>query len=127
MSSVQIVAILFAVFFLIEVVMLVKKNKLHDKHAFLWMTFAVVGIVIAGSLHGLDKLSKMVGISYMPSLIFVMAFFVILSLLIYQTSIISRQQQQLKNLIQEMAYIRKDLDDSLLGKSNDKEEKMNEH
>nr|WP_221452330.1 DUF2304 domain-containing protein [Bacillus benzoevorans] len=121
------VAILFAVFFLIEVVMLMKKNKLHDKHAFLWMTFAVAGIVIAGSLHGLDKLSKMVGISYMPSLIFVMAFFVILSLLIYQTSIISRQQQQLKSLIQEMAYIKKDMDDVLLEKSDDKEEKVNEH
>jgi hypothetical protein len=121
------VAILFAVFFLVEVVVLVKKNKLHDKHAFLWMAFAVVGIVVAGSMQGLNKLSQIVGISYMPSLIFVMAFFVILSLLIYQTSIISRQQQQLKNLIQEMAYIRKDIDDTLLEKSKDKEEKVNEH
>ena len=127
MSNVQIISILFATFFLLEVAFLIKKNKLHDKHAFLWIAFAVVGIIIASSLHQLNHLSKILGISYMPTFIFVMAFFVVLSMLIYQTSILSRQQQSIKNLVQELAYLNKEVEDLTTQPNKDKEENVNEH
>ena len=127
MSNVQIISILFATFFLLEVAFLIKKNKLHDKHAFLWIAFAVGGIIIASSLHQLNHLSKILGISYMPTFIFVMAFFVVLSMLIYQTSILSRQQQSIKNLVQELAYLNKEVEDLTTQPNKDKEENVNEH
>ena len=63
----------------------------------------------------------------MPTFIFVMAFFVVLSMLIYQTSILSRQQQSIKNLVQELAYLNKEVEDLTTQPNKDKEENVNEH
>ena len=59
----------------------------------------------------LNELAAKLGISYMPSLIFLLAFFIVLSLLIYHTIVFSKQQDKLIRLVQEVAYLSKELQD----------------
>jgi hypothetical protein len=108
-SNVQLIALIFAGMFLIEIILLIKRDKLHDKQAFIWLMFGIVSVIISLSVPSLNKLSSVLGISYMPTLIFILAFFTILSFLIYQTTITSRQQEKIKTLVQEISLIRNEL------------------
>lgn len=111
MSTVQLIAILAAVLFLLQVIWLTSKHRLHDQQAFMWMLFAIGALVVAFSLPFLNRLAVAIGVSYMPSLIFLLAFFVVLSLLIYHTIGFSRQQSKLIDLVQEVAYLSKEIED----------------
>jgi hypothetical protein len=111
MNTVQLIAILAAVFFLLQVLWLTSKHRLHDQQAFMWMMFAIGALVVAFSLPFLNRLALAIGVSYMPSLIFLIAFFVVLSLLMYHTIAFSRQQSKLIDLVQEVAYLSKEIED----------------
>lgn len=111
MNTVQLIAIIAAVFFLLQVIWLTSKHKLHDQQAFMWMLFAIGALFVAFGLPYLNSLAIAIGVSYMPSLIFLIAFFVVLSLLMYHTIVFSRQQSKLINLVQEVAYLSKELED----------------
>ncbi|MBT2661770.1 DUF2304 domain-containing protein [Bacillus sp. ISL-45] len=111
MNTVQLIAILAAVFFLLQVLWLTSKHRLHDQQAFMWMMFAIGALVVAFSLPSLNRLAVAIGVSYMPSLIFLIAFFVVLSLLMYHTIAFSRQQSKLIDLVQEVAYLSKEIED----------------
>ena len=75
----------------------------------MWLVFAASGMMVAAALPLLNRWAALLGISYMPSLIFLLTFFVVISLLIYHTIIISKQQEKLKTLAQEFAYLKKEL------------------
>jgi hypothetical protein len=124
MSTVQIIAIIVALLFLLQVAFLTSKHKLHDQQAFMWMVFGIGALIVALSLPFLNELAARLGISYMPSLIFLLAFFIVLSLLIYHTIVFSRQQDKLIRLVQEVAYLSKELQDLKdQNNSNDREAK----
>lgn len=111
MNTVQLIAIIVAVFFLLQVIWLTSQHKLHDQQAFMWMLFAIGALFVAFGLPYLNSFAVAIGVSYMPSLIFLIGFFVVLSLLMYHTMVFSRQQSKLINLVQEVAYLSKELED----------------
>jgi hypothetical protein len=111
MSTVQMIAIAFASLFLIQVIYYSSRNKLRDKQAFLWFLMAFIGIFIAICLDLLNKIAAILGVSYMPTLIFTIAFLVVLNILIYQSVTLSDHQEKIKTLVQEIAYIKHELED----------------
>lgn len=110
-GTVEWITILATTVFLLQVIWLTAKNKLTDKQAFVWLIFALGGVIVAFGLPFLNKMAYNLGISYMPSLIFMITFFIVLSFLVYHTIIISRQERHIKYLVQELAYLGKRLDD----------------
>lgn len=111
MDIVQIIALFFAILFFIQVIIFTSKNKLQDKQAFLWIIFGIVAILIALFIPSINRLVHYIGISYMPAFIFMVAFLVILNLLIYQTTVITNQQEKIKNVIQELAFLKKQINE----------------
>ncbi|MGN7408094.1 DUF2304 domain-containing protein [Sporosarcina sp. SAFN-010] len=104
-ATIQLITFLAAFLFFMQVVYLTSKNKLHDKYAFLWIMFALVGIAASFCLPLLNRFAKQIGITYMPSLVFMSAFLVVLVLLTYQTVVISRHEKLIKQLVQEIAFL----------------------
>ncbi|REJ08803.1 DUF2304 domain-containing protein [Halobacillus trueperi] len=109
MSIVQIIVIVSALFFFAQVMYFTSKNKLQDQQAFIWLMFASIGVLLALFLDKINQLAGSIGIAYMPSLIFVLAFLIILNLLIFHTISLTRQQNKVKNLTQELAYLNKEI------------------
>jgi hypothetical protein len=109
MNKVQLITIMFASLFLIQVIYYSTRNKLRDKQAFLWFLLAVIGLFIAISLEPLNKVATALGVSYMPTLIFTIAFLVVLNVLIYQSITLSDHQEKIKTLVQEIAYMKHEL------------------
>jgi hypothetical protein len=111
MNKVQMITIAFASLFLIQVIYYSSRNKLRDKQAFLWFFMAFIGMFIAIFLDLLNKIAAALGVAYMPSLIFTIAFLVVLNILIYQSVTLSDHQEKIKTLVQEIAYIKHELED----------------
>jgi len=111
MGTVELITILATTLFLLQVIWLTAKNKLIDKQAFIWLIFAIGGVIVAFGLPYLNQLAAKLGISYMPSLIFMVTFFLVLTLLLYQTIIISKHEKHIKYLVQEVAYLGKEIED----------------
>lgn len=67
--------------------------------------FALIGIIASFSLPFLNKAAKSIGITYMPSLVFMAAFLVVLIVLTYQTVVISKHEKMITQLVQEIAFL----------------------
>ena len=108
---VQGISIIVAILFLAQVLFYTSKNKLQDQQALLWLILSFSGLMIALFLPVMDSVAQLLGIEYMPSLIFVLAFLIILTMLVFQTTTITKQQTQIKQIAQQLSYTMKYLDE----------------
>ena len=106
---VQTLVVVAALLFLFQVIFLTSKNKLTDQQAFIWLVFAIGGVFAAFILPWSNAFSLELGILYAPSLIIMLAFLVVLSFLVYHTTVISKQEKKMKTLIQEISFLQKEI------------------
>lgn len=120
---VQAISIVVAVLFFVQVLFYTSKNKLQDQQALLWLILSFGGLLLAIFLPAMNNVAEGLGIEYMPSLIFVLAFLVVLTMLVFQTTTITKQQSQIKQIAQQLSYATKDIDE--LKKAMEKRDKKN--
>lgn len=108
---VQAISIVVAVLFLAQVLFYTSKNKLQDQQALIWLVLAFGGLMLALFLPAINALSDSWGIEYMPSLIFMLAFLIILTMLVFQTTTVTKQQTQIKQIAQQLSYSMKYIDE----------------
>lgn len=108
---VQGISILVAVLFLAQVLFYTSKNKLQDQQALIWLILSFGGLLLAFFLPAINNVSEFLEIEYMPSLIFMLAFLIILTMLVFQTTTITKQQIQIKQIAQQLSYATKHIDD----------------
>ena len=104
-SRIQIVsvAVTGGLFFL--VFELVRRRRLMERYALLWLfaTAVLLGLAIWRGL--LEKISGAVGIAYAPSALFAVAFGFVLALLLHFSLVISRLADQNKVLAQKLGLL----------------------
>lgn len=120
---VQGISILVAVLFFAQVLFYTSKNKLQDQQALIWLILSFGGLLLAIFLPVMNNVSQFLEIEYMPSLIFVLAFLIILTMLVFQTTTITKQQIQIKQIAQQLSYATKHIDE--LRNAEKKEDKKN--
>lgn len=102
---VQIVAIVATGLLFIVVLELVRRRRLLERYALLWLFSAVV-LLGLGVWKGLLKgVADAVGIYYAPSALFVVAFGFILVLLLHFSIAVSRLAEQSRVLAQRVAFL----------------------
>lgn len=111
MNSIQWISIIIASLFFLQIIYLTSKHKLQDQQAFFWIMISISSLIIAILIPLLNHIASLLGISYMPTLIFLLAFIFILNILMYQNTLLSKQQDKLKSLVQEVAFLKKELRD----------------
>lgn len=104
-KRIQIVAIVAAAALLIFVLELVRRRRLLERYALLWLFSAIVLLALAAWRGGLEKLAKLVGIAYPPNALFFIAFGFVLVLLLHFSVAVSRHSDQLKVLAQRSALL----------------------
>src|SRR5919199_4801307 len=99
-SRLQLVAILTTLALLLLVLELVRRRRLLERYALLWLGSALV-LLALGIWQGLlSKVAEAIGIAYPPSALFVIAFGFILVLLLHFSIAVSRLADQTKVLAQ---------------------------
>jgi hypothetical protein len=101
----QVFAVLAAAVLLVGVLELVRRRKLLERYALLWLLSATVLLALAAWSGLLGTIAKAVGIAYPPSALFVVAFGFILMLLLHFSIAVSRLTDQAKVLAQRLALL----------------------
>jgi hypothetical protein len=102
---IQIVAVLVSAGLLLGVLELVRRRRLLERYAILWLFSGTVLLALAAWKGLLEKVASAVGIYYAPSALFVVAFGFILVLLLHFSVAVSRLAEQSKVLAQRLALL----------------------
>jgi len=102
---IQAVAIVGAAALLIFVLELVRRRRLLERYALVWLLAAVVLLGLAIWRDGLARLASAVGIAYPPNALFFVAFAFVLILLLHFSAAVSRLADQSKVLAQRLALL----------------------
>jgi hypothetical protein len=104
------IAVTFAL--LLLVFELVRRKRLSERYAILWLLAAVTLFVLAVWKGLLTSLSNDVGISYPPSLLFAVAIGLIAMILLHFSLAVSRLSDQNKVLAQRLGLLQQRIEES---------------
>jgi hypothetical protein len=96
---------------LILVLELVRRRRLREEYSLLWLAIAFAMLILSAWRELLHGLSRQVGIAYPPNLLFLMAILFILILLLYFSTVITRLSQENKDIAQEVALLRHEVEE----------------
>jgi hypothetical protein len=110
MERIQIVAIIASLSFLGSVLLQIKKGKLREEYAFVWILSTFALISLSFWRNGLDLLGHFFGVYEPLNLIFTGAIFAILIYLLHLSTTVSRLQLQNRTLAQEIVLLKEKLE-----------------
>ena len=102
---VQIVGIAGAAVLLLVILELVRRRRLLERYALLWLLAGVVLLGLAVWRGALEVLAELVGIASPPNALFFVAFGFVLVLLLHFSVAVSRLTDQTKVLAQRLALL----------------------
>ena len=104
--KVSIVAALAAILLLLVVFELIRSRRLRERYALLWLLTGVVLLVLSLWRGGLNTIAGWVGIeTYPPAVLFAIASFFILAVLLHYSTVISKLSDQNRILAQRLAIL----------------------
>jgi hypothetical protein len=101
----QALAILAAVVLLVIVLEMVRRRRLMERYALLWMFSALVILALAVWQGALNRLAELMGIYSAPNALFFIAVGFVLLLLLHFSAAMSRLSDQSKVLAQRQAIL----------------------
>ena len=107
----HIVAIASALLLFALVFELVRRRKLMERYALLWMLSAAMLLALAVSSDLLEAFAGAVGIAYAPSAFFAVVLGTVLVLLLHFSLVVSRMADQAKVLAQRVGALQQQLDE----------------
>jgi hypothetical protein len=104
-SRIQVVTIFVAALLLVGVIELVRRRRLLERYALLWLFSSLVLLGLAAWRGGLQWIADLFGIAYPPNALFLVAFGFVLALLLHFSAAVSRHTDQIKVLAQRLALL----------------------
>jgi hypothetical protein len=104
-SRVQGIAVVVTALLLFLVFELVRRRRLLERYALLWLMSAVVLLVLAAWSGLLEEVASLVGIATPSNALFVVGFAFVLALLLHFSLAVSRMSDQIKVLAQRLALL----------------------
>jgi len=109
-TRIQLVAILATAGLFVIVFELVRRRRLMERYALLWLFATVTLLALAVWKDLLEGVAAAVGIYYAPSALFAIAFGFVLVLLMHFSLVISRLSDQSKVLAQRLGRLQREVD-----------------
>ena len=85
---------------------LVRRRRLHEKYALLWLSVGCFGIVLSLARSLVDRFAQAIGVAYGPTVIFLAAILFLLFVCIQLSLEVSRLRDRTTRLAQEVGLIR---------------------
>jgi len=106
MLYIQVLAIVFSVSIFIGVIDLIRRRKLKEQYALLWLASAAILLVLSSWRGLLHKISYLAGVEYPPALLFLLAFLFLLVIVLHYSVVISELSEKNKRLAQEIGLLK---------------------
>jgi len=104
-SRIQILTVLVAAILLIGVLELVRRRRLLERYALVWLVSSVVLLGLSIWRGALDRIAEQIGVAYPPNALFIVAFGFVLWMLLHFSVAVSRLSDQSKILAQRLALL----------------------
>src|SRR3954447_16155963 len=104
-ARIQVFSIIVAALLLLAILELVRRRRLLERYAILWLVSGVVLLGLAIWRSALADLASVLGVAYPPNALFVVAFGFVLVLLLHFSLAVSRLADQSKLLAQRLALL----------------------
>jgi len=109
-NKAQILAILGSVVFFFFILIQVKSKKIKEEYSLLWLFFSVLFVIFSFWRDGLTLVARVMGIAYPPAALFLLLIVAELFILIQFSILISKHSEGNKNLAQEQALLKLELE-----------------
>lgn len=107
---IQILAILGSVALFAFIVELLRKRKLKEEYALLWLFGSLVFLALSIWRDLLTQLSITVGVAYPPAALFLILIIGAYMMLLHFSLVFSQQKEKIKAMAQEIALLRLELE-----------------
>jgi hypothetical protein len=104
-ARIQVVAIIAAAALILVLLDLVRRRRLLERYALLWLFSALVLLALAIWRGLLEDVAELIGVAYPPNALFLIAFGFVLVLLLHFSLAVSRLSDQTKVLAQRLALL----------------------
>ncbi|HWT94625.1 MAG TPA: DUF2304 domain-containing protein [Solirubrobacteraceae bacterium] len=123
----QIVALLGSGGLLLLVLELVRRRRLLERYALVWLGSAAALVALSAWAGLLQLLADAIGVAYPPSALFAAAFFFVIALLLHFSVAVSRLADQNKVLAQRLAMTEQRLAHLESGQAARSGDRLSEH
>ncbi|MFA5074249.1 MAG: DUF2304 domain-containing protein [Nitrospirota bacterium] len=113
MDLLKLLAMTGSAIVLIVVIELIRRGRLKEKYALLWLGAGAILLILSASRGLLEYISLAVGIYYPPSFLFLLAFLFLLLITLHFSVVISGLSEKNKKLAQELALLRQQMREHL--------------
>ena len=103
--SVTLFAALSSLVIFAVIIELIRRGRLRERYALLWLGTATVILVFGLWRDGLNELADLLGIAYPPNALFVLAMAFVLLLLLHYSTVISKLYDRTTTLTQRLAIL----------------------
>ncbi|MCY3910109.1 MAG: DUF2304 domain-containing protein [bacterium] len=107
----RIVSALLAAFVVAIILKLQRRGGMVSKYGLLWMVTSAVMLVMAAAPDVVDSVGGWLGVEYTPSLVFMAALGFVLVVLVQYSWELSRVEQRIQVLMEEVTLLRRELED----------------
>ena len=104
-ARIQVVAIIAAAGLIVVLLELVRRRRLLERYALLWLFSATILLALAIWRDLLADVAELIGVAYPPNALFLIAFGFVLVLLLHFSLAVSRMSDQIKVLAQRLALL----------------------
>ena len=109
----RITLILGVLAYLTGIIFLLSRKRINLKYSLLWMFSALILLLLAVFPQIVTLISNLIGIQSPVNAVFLFFIFCIILLLISLTSIVSKQSNEIKRLIQQLAILEKEIKEKI--------------
>ena len=103
--GVTIAATCASLLLLLAVLELVRRRRLREKYALLWLLTAVVLLILSIWRGAVNSIAGLVGVGYAPAVIFAIAFLFVLVVLLHYSTVVSTLADRTVWLTQQIALL----------------------
>jgi len=107
--SQQIIALLYSLTLLLVTIQLIRKHKLREQYALVWLGATAIIFILAISDGLVTMMASFFRVTYAPTLILVLGLLFSLAILLSQSVTISTQADHIRDLAQDMSMLEWDL------------------
>lgn len=111
MGKIQIVSIAASLVYLVFIIELVRRKKIKESYALLWVGIGLVFFILSIWRAGLEYFAALVGVAYPPAALFLVLILAVFLILIQFSIIISEQAADVKRLSQELGLLRMEMEE----------------
>src|SRR3954470_18838531 len=104
-SRIQVLTVCVAALLVVGVLELVRRRRLLERYALVWLLSSTVLLGLAIWRGALDRIAEQIGVAYPPDALFFVAFGFVLWMLLHFSVAVSRLSDQTKVLAQRVALL----------------------